>query len=64
MTVYKFTEEQLLAIIEDAVDIYRHEVIVKNGENVRRPPVFADHYVKHLTSVWYGDGKSEEEDGR
>lgn len=47
---YTFTEEQLRAVIEDAVDLRDHEVAMNPflGKPVRTPAAFADEYAKTL----------------
>ena len=56
---YTFTEEELLAVIEDAVDIRDHEVAMNPvlGKPVRTPAVFADEYAKTLGGTFNKEEK-------
>ena len=58
---YTFTEEQLRAVIEDAVDLRDHEVAMNPllGKPVRTPAAFADEYTKTLGDTFNKNEKEE-----
>ena len=58
---FTFTEEQLRAVIEDAVDLRDHEVAMNPflGKPVRTPATFADEYAKTLGDTFNKNEKEE-----
>ena len=59
---HTFTEEQMRAVIEDAVDLRDHEVAMNPllGKPVRTPAAFADEYAKTLGDTFNKNEKEEE----
>lgn len=51
-TAAVITEEKMQSILADAVELYRHEVIINDVP--RSPATFARDYVAHLYSVMKG----------